>query len=160
MTMGRLFMKNEITERQFSLSVILILLTTITINSWAQQPVVPRLVRFGGTLGVTFSLYTDQQGGPPLWLETQNVVPDRSGHYSVQLCSTKPDGIPTDLFTSGEARWLGVQPEGQAEQPRVLLLSVSYALKAGDAETLGGLPASAFVLAAPSFTTVNNAEAT
>jgi hypothetical protein len=31
----------------------------------------------------------------------------------------------------------------------VLLVSAPYALKAGDAQTLGGLPASAFVLAAP-----------
>ncbi|MGB8115042.1 MAG: hypothetical protein WCF22_14770, partial [Candidatus Sulfotelmatobacter sp.] len=35
------------------------------------------------------------------------------------------------------------------QQPRVLLLSVPYALKAGDAATIGGLPPSAFVLAAP-----------
>jgi hypothetical protein len=40
-----------------------------------------------------------------------------------------------------------VAVEGQAEQPRVLLVSAPYALKAGDAETLGGLPASAFLLA-------------
>src|SRR4029077_12251658 len=38
---------------------------------------------------------------------------------------------------------------GQEEQRRVLLLSVPYALKAADSETLGGLPASAFVLAVP-----------
>jgi hypothetical protein len=36
---------------------------------------------------------------------------------------------------------------GQAEQPRVMLLAVPYAMKAGDAETLGGLPASAFIQA-------------
>lgn len=42
-----------------------------------------------------------------------------------------------------------MQPEGQAEQPRVSLLSVPYALRAADAQTVGGLPASAFVLAAP-----------
>jgi len=53
------------------------------------------------------------------------------------------------LFVSGEARWLGVQVAGQPKQPRVLLLSVPYALKAADAETIGGLPPSAFVLAAP-----------
>src|ERR1700732_4503730 len=169
-------MKKEVTAKQFSFTAISILFTMLfTLNSWAQQQtsaVVPHLVRFGGvltdlsgkpltgTVGVTFSLYTNQQVGVPLWLETQNVVADRTGHYSVQLGSTKPDGIPTDLFTSGEARWLGVQPEGQVEQPRVLLLSVPYALKAGDAETLGGLPASAFVLAAPPFSAVNNAEAT
>lgn len=73
----------------------------------------------------------------------------QSPSYNVQLGSTLPNELPTDLFDSGEARWLGVQPEGQAEQPRVLLLSVPYALKAADADSLGGLPLSAFVLATP-----------
>src|SRR5208282_427544 len=91
-----------------------------------------------------------QQGGEPLWTETQNNVQlDAIGHYSVQLGITKPNGVPTTLFTTGEARWLGVRIAEQGEQPRVLLLSVPYALKAGDSATLGGLPASAFVLAAP-----------
>jgi hypothetical protein len=97
--------------------------------------------------GVTFLLYRDQQSGSPLWMETQNVQPDKSGHYSVMLGSTTSQGLPQDVFAKGEARWLGVQPDGQAEQPRVLLLSVPYALKAADAETVGGLPASAFILA-------------
>jgi hypothetical protein len=165
-------MKREITGGQSTSSAVffIVLATMLMPTSWAQQTkntMVPTLVRFGGfltdvsgkplsgTVGVTFSLYSDQQRGVPLWLETQNVVPDRNGHYSVQLGVTKPDGLPTALFTSGEARWLGVRPEGQAEQPRVLLLSVPYALKAGDAETLGGLPASAFVLAAPASSALN-----
>jgi len=133
----------------------------------AQEPattgssVVPPLVRFSGVLtdpngkaltgvvGVTFHLYKDAQTETPLWMETQNVRPDTNGRYSVQLGSTKPNGLPTDVFVSGEARWVGVQIEGQLEQPRVLLLSVPYALKAADAETVGGLPPSAFVLVAP-----------
>jgi hypothetical protein len=57
--------------------------------------------------------------------------------------------LPQDLFASGDARWLGVQVQGQQEQPRVMLLAVPYALKAADAETIGGLPPSAFVLATP-----------
>ena len=127
----------------------------------AQQTnsVVPTLVNFSGTLadasgkpltgivGVTFGLYKDQQGGSPLWMETQNIAADKRGHYSVALGSTASQGLPTSLFASGEARWLGVQAQGQAEQPRVLLLSVPYALKAGDAQTVGGLSPSAFVLA-------------
>ncbi len=124
--------------------------------------VVPSLVRYGGVLtdtngkpltgviGVTFYLYKDAQTETPLWMEIQNVRPDGNGRYSVQLGSTKPNGLPTDVFESGEARWLSVQVEGQPQQPRVLLLSVPYALKARDAETVGGLPPSAFVLAAPS----------
>src|ERR1019366_5681383 len=43
----------------------------------------------------------------------------------------------------------GLQVEGHPEQPGVLLVSAPYALKAGDAEAIGGLPPSAFVLAAP-----------
>jgi hypothetical protein len=43
-----------------------------------------------------------------------------------------------------------VRINGGEEQPRVLLLSVPYALKAADAETLGGKPASAFLQAAQS----------
>ena len=123
--------------------------------------VVPPLVRFSGVLaddqskpltgavGVTFALYKDGQGGAPLWLETQNVSPDKTGHYSVMLGSTTSTGLPADIFVAGEARWLGVQPQGQAEHARVMLLSVPYALKAVDAQTVGGLPPSAFVLAAP-----------
>jgi hypothetical protein len=58
-----------------------------------------------------------------------------------------PSGLPTDLFATGEARWLEVQVTGAAPQPRVLLTTVPYAMKAADAATLGGLPASAFALA-------------
>src|SRR5579862_9322876 len=128
----------------------------------AASAAVPTLVNFSGTLtgvngkpltgivGVTFYLYKDEQGGSPLWLETQNVQPDRNGHYTVMLGSTHSTGLPSDIFVAGEARWLSVQPQGQKELPRVMLLSVPYALKAGDAQTIGGLPPSAFVLAAPS----------
>jgi hypothetical protein len=117
---------------------------------------VPRMVRYNGTLknnrempnrvvGITFALYSDQEGGSPLWLVTQSVNLDTQGHYSVQLGSTTNDGLPTDLFTSGEA--LVGSTAGQAEQSRVLLLSLPYALKAGEAETWGGLTPSAVVLA-------------
>jgi trimeric autotransporter adhesin len=65
-----------------------------------------------GTVGVTFSLYKDSQGGSPLWLETQNVQTEKNGHYIVMLGSTSVQGLPADLFDSGEACWLGVQPGG------------------------------------------------
>jgi hypothetical protein len=118
---------------------------------------VPRLIKFGGTLldaqdrpmagpvGVTFALYSQQTGGAALWIETQNVTPDANGVYTVLLGANSANGVPAELFASAEARWLAVQVERQAEQPRVLLVSVPYALKAKDAETLGGKPASAFV---------------
>lgn len=115
---------------------------------------VPPLIRYKGTIlngqgtaAITFSLYAEQTGGAPLWQETQNVTLDKSGRYSVILGATEPDGIPVNLFVSGAARWLGTAVAGQEQQGRVMLVSVPYAAKAGDADTVGGLPASAFVLA-------------
>jgi len=138
--------------------------TVPTATNAAANAIVPPLVNFTGALtdaagkpltdvvGVTFSLYQEQQGGAPLWLETQNVQPDATGNYSVTLGATTSTGLPPFLFVTGQAHWLGIQVQGQEEQPRVLLVSAPYALKAGDAETIGGLPPSAFMLA-PSATT-------
>jgi hypothetical protein len=144
----------------------LIVLAGSVLPMAAQQPAaasatatVPPIVHFSGvlngvngkpltgTVGVTFYLYQASEGGTPLWMETQNVQVDKAGHYSVALGSTSGQGLPISLFASGEARWLGVQVHGQDEQPRVLLMSVPYAMKALDAETIGGRPASSFMLA-------------
>jgi hypothetical protein len=134
---------------------------TIAQTSTRTASALPRLVRFGGlvkdlngspltgVVGITFAFYSEKTGGAPLWLETQNATADGTGHYTVLLGSTKSEGLPADLFTSEQARWVGVQVAGQPEQPHVLLVSAPYALKAVDAETLGGLPPSAFVLATP-----------
>lgn len=120
---------------------------------------VPRLIRMQGivldeagkppstSVGITFSVYKDETDQTAIWEETQNVQLDSSGHYSALLGVTNESGLPLEIFSAGEARWLGVRPDGQAEQPRILLLSVPYALKAADSETLGGKPASAYVLA-------------
>ncbi|MFZ0284743.1 MAG: hypothetical protein WAL32_05890, partial [Terriglobales bacterium] len=132
-----------------------------------QSPaVIPQLVSFSGIVldaqgkpiagiaGVTFSIYSEKYDGAPLWMETQNVIADSRGNYTVQLGANSTSGLPLDLFASGEARWLGVRVNNDEEQPRVLLLSVPYALKAADAQTLGGLPASAFALAVPASSSI------
>jgi hypothetical protein len=133
--------------------------------AYAQQPqptaAVPKLVRFSGSFrpanglppqsveSVTLAVYRDQTGGNALWQEIQNVAVDADGHYSLLMGATQNEGMPLDLFASGEPRWLGAQfnRPGEVEEPRVLLVSVPYALKASDAETLGGRPASAYLLA-------------
>ncbi len=122
----------------------------------AHDSTVPSLIRYGGTLsqptasasrivGVTFAIYKQQEGGAPVWMETQNVATDAGGHYNVLLGSTTATGLPGDLFSAQEERWLGVQVQGQAEQPRVLLVSVPYAMKAAEADRLAGHSASEFV---------------
>jgi hypothetical protein len=136
----------------------------VSLFGFAQQTTgstaaLPRLVSYSGVLkdatgrpvtavtGVTFLLYKDDVGGVPLWLETQTVQPDTTGHYAVQLGAATKQGLPAELFISGEGRWLAVQITGELEQSRVLLVAVPYAVKALDAETVGGFPPSAFMLA-------------
>ncbi|MFZ0796628.1 MAG: hypothetical protein WCA13_00465 [Terriglobales bacterium] len=100
-----------------------------------------------GNIGITFTLYKDASDQVSVWQENQNVQLDSTGRYSVLLGATNEGGLPLEIFSAGDAHWLGVRPDGQAEQPRILLLSVAYALKAADTEMLGGKPASAYVLA-------------
>lgn len=116
----------------------------------AVPPLVPYSGRAEGRTGqssVTFLVFKDQQGGEPLFTESQIVSFDETGRYKVQLGAANSNGLPSGLFSSGEARWLEVQVAGRQPEPRILLASVPYALKAADAATLGGLPASAFALA-------------
>jgi trimeric autotransporter adhesin len=142
---------------------------------WAQGPApdasVPMLVNFSGVLtdasgkpltgatSVTFSLYQNQQGGEPLWGEVQNVQANSEGSFTVTLGAAS-QGLPMGLFVRDEPRWLEVQAQGQPIPPRIMLMSVPYALKAGDAQTIGGLPPSAFVRAAPNsaFSTASGAQ--
>ena len=119
---------------------------------------VPRLIKFSGVLNdlagkplsgpveAVFSVYQNESDAEPLWQETQTVQADTTGRYTVLLGAMSEQGLPVELFTSGEARWLGVAAGKLPEQPRVLLVSVPYALEAGDAATLGGKPASAYLL--------------
>ena len=76
-----------------------------TANDGSTSSQVPPLIPFAsiatdqggsslsGVVNITFSLYAAQQGGEPLWTETQNNIQlDATGHYSVQLGITKPNG--------------------------------------------------------------------
>ena len=98
---------------------------------------------------VTVGIYAGEKGGVPLWQETQSVAIDSLGFYTVLLGTTERDGVPLHVFGSGEGLWLDIQwaRAGEAPSARTRLASVPFALKAADAETLGGFPASAFQLA-------------
>ncbi len=148
--------------RRFSVSIVMVLVVLGVVAS-AQVEVstatVPRLIRINGSArdeagkplagnhGITFTLYQDEAGQLTVWQETQNLPLDSAGRFSVLLGATNEAGLPLEIFSAGAARWLGIRPDGQAEQPRILLLSVAYALKAADTEMLGGRPASAYLLA-------------
>src|SRR5579864_1292120 len=98
---------------------------------------VPRLIWFAGVFQpadglppapvevATLSIYHEETGGTALWQETQNVPIVAGGRFNVLVGSSTSDGLPLDVFTAGEPRWLGIQfhRSGEPEQPRVQLVS-------------------------------------
>ncbi len=116
-------------------------------------PVIPQQVRYAGklatrtgdTVEAVFSIYASQEGGEPLWTETQKVTVDQDGGYTVLLGSVSHAGLPQTIFQGGAARWLGVSVERAPELSRVLLSSVPYAMKSADTQALAGHPAGDFV---------------
>jgi hypothetical protein len=144
---------------------LMVMLTSgcIATAGWAQpsangQPSTTRLIPVSGVLTdaaghprqgpavVTFGLFDDQQGGTLLWTEVQHVQADDRGRFSAYLGTSSP--LPQDVFSREQARWLSIGVDGR-EQPRAMLVAVPYALRAADAETLGGQPLSAFVMTGP-----------
>lgn len=132
-------------------------LTTNNLRAANPTPI-PSVIRFNGILKeatglpcttlvtATFSIFKNAEGGVAIWTEAQDVQPDQSGHFSIFLGARHPQGLPPDIFASGEARWVEISGPGLVTPLRTALVSVPYALKAVDAETFGGRPLSDFVL--------------
>ena len=103
-------------------------------------------VRAGSVLMVV-SLYADKEDTTALWVEQQLVTLDQAGRYTMLAGATLNDGVPKE-FLSGSApgRWLGIGVQGEAEQIRMMLVTVPYALRAREADTLAGKTATDFML--------------
>ena len=127
-------------------------------SAWSRDSApAQRLLKFTGRLGepprggfigrvtVRFKLYNDPDGAKPYWEETQNVLPDARGSYTVLLGETTIGGLPPEIFASRERHWLGVQPAGQPEQARLLLVELPSAWRP-DPITSGGPSAPPAVL--------------
>ena len=97
-----------------------------------------------GLVSAIFALYAEPSGGVPLWVDIKAVRVDATGGYAVLLGGTTE--FPMDLFATGETRWLGVQPDGQAERPRIRFTSEPETPTARDAAPLDGPPLSQLVL--------------
>jgi hypothetical protein len=134
----------------------------VRITAFGQTPTdtttsIPRLLRFAGNLpghhgsvtSVTFAIHDSESSAAASWQETQNVAVDGKGHFDALLGATTATGIPLFVFSSESERWLSIRVDGVEASARVRLVSVPYAIRAADADTLGGLPASAFLLAEP-----------
>jgi Chaperone of endosialidase len=126
----------------------------------APRTSVPRVVRIdgavppgapstSGTVSIGASIYDADTGGTLLWDETQVVTLDAQGRYTLYLGGSQADGLPAAVLTASAPLWLSLQVAGGAPEARVPLTSVPFALRAADADTLGGLPPSAYLRVDP-----------
>ena len=98
-----------------------------------------------GLVTTIFALYAEPSGGVPLWVDIKAVEAGAAGGYVVTLGGTTE--FPADLFATGEPRWLGVQPDGEAELPRTLFTNELTTPPARDAVApLDSRPLSRLVL--------------
>jgi hypothetical protein len=90
-------------------------------------------VPVNGTVSMTFAIYNAPTGGELLWSETQSSVTVTDGAFSVALGS-----VTLFTVTFDEEYYLGVKVGGDAEMtPRAALVSVPYALRAKEADSVG-----------------------
>ena len=102
----------------------------------------------GGSVLLAAAIYADRTGTTPVWIEYQQVPLDPAGRYALSVGATLDDGVPAEVFSSDTpARWLGIAVDGEPEHQRVMLVTAPYAMRAREADTLAGRPASEFVLA-------------
>lgn len=116
--------------------IILAVLMTASISVSAVADV-PGLINFQGILtdpagvplasdtnSVLFTIYDAAAGGSSKWSETQSVVTDGQGRFSILLGAV--DAIEDTVFKNSN-RWLGVKVGADAELvPRTQIVSVGY----------------------------------
>jgi hypothetical protein len=133
------------------LSILSVYVFALAVTSaHAQSPTVtsvPRIVRVTSTFHpadgkppaavetMTLSIYAEETGGVTLWQETQKVAVSPDGRFTLLLGSTRPEGLPLDLFASGEPRWLAIHVErpGEGEPARIRLLVLNSDTTSADA---------------------------
>ena len=125
--------------------------------STAASPTVPnRILSFQGRLtdsagnpitsstNILFKLYNSDTGGTQLYTSgtgnSDTVVPDTNGIFSVVIGKSHGSGIPSSVFSENLDIWLEITSGGETMTPRQQIATVGYAL---NSETLQGLPPSA-----------------
>jgi hypothetical protein len=143
-----------------AISTITMALTVTVLIAVASAFAVPPMINYQGALtdsggavvngsvSMTFAIYNSPSNGTTLWSETQDVAVV-NGVFNVAL------GINNSLTMSvfdNPPIYLGVSVSADPEMtPRIMLLSVPYAMRAGaadDAASLGSTPAASFANAA------------
>jgi hypothetical protein len=85
-----------------------------------------------GNHAMRFEMYGDSTGGSPLWSETYAAVAVNAGIFNVLLGSVTP--LPVGTLFTGAQLWLETSVDGTPLLPRRPIVSVAYAILAGQVE--------------------------
>lgn len=98
---------------------------------------------YNGNVDVGVSLFSSADGGSAMWVGPVGSESVLSGQFSVELDAAELPGI----LAMNDTLWLEFNIDGETLMPRQKLTSVPYAAVAGNAQMLGGMPASAYAMA-------------
>ncbi|MBU0687451.1 MAG: hypothetical protein KKB81_06375, partial [Candidatus Margulisbacteria bacterium] len=128
------------------MTLVILLVVSVGMVAWAD---VPDKMSFEGRLTDTsdnpittsttlqFGIHSAASGGTQVWTSgSYTVTPDTNGVFHVVLGS-QSDAINPDIFDA-PVRYIEVIVEGERLTPRAEIVSVGYAFKADDAQTLMG----------------------
>lgn len=141
--------------------VVMTCLATIFCHAPSYAQDAPRVLQYDGrllvdespaigTYDVTFSLFTEAEGGQSVWSEDHEVTPD-DGLFSVLLGSRNP--LPPSVPADHDSLYLSMRIDGNQEMdPRLFMASTMYTLRAGLADGVqnGSIDADALADAAVS----------
>ena len=94
-----------------------------------------------GSVNLDFALYPTSAGGSMVWVESDTTIADTGLVYSALGSMTPLD----ETILDGSTLYLEITVNGTTMTPRTPVRSVPYAIRAGDADTLGGASASDFM---------------
>jgi hypothetical protein len=89
-----------------------------------------------GSVNFDFAIFDALVSGTQLWTESQTGITVTNGRYTVALGSVSP--LTTSILDSGSV-YLEITVNGETLTPRERLLAVPYALRAQEAENVGGI---------------------
>ena len=125
---------------------VAVTLLLVSVGHWqSSAQSVPRLLQYdgrlmndespvAGTFDVRFALYSTLEGGEPVWSENHELTID-GGLFSVLLGSITP--LPPAVPEDHDRLYLALQIDDDAEmEPRVPLVSTTYALRSGLADAV------------------------
>lgn len=138
---------------------VLVLLLITTSDTRAQSSSsgdnLPRKIRLTGILKklgakdpsgiarIDFSLYQNEEGGSPLWAESQQI--QLSANVEDDVVIGGITDLPEGLFESNKTLWLELRIDGEVQPSRTRLLGVPYAFRSLEADSVGGKSASDLV---------------